>query len=701
MMVLSRLWYVVLALLLGVCTYVVFLAVGEYDRRNGVAMEEELASDSQTVGWALTIDARKRLDALLIGAVDKGVQDSLQAATGKDTIPIKSKDDGRRALNATLEKIPADFRPDAIFEVDHDGRMVSQVGFDPAAAFQDFELGGYPAVFDALHGYLRDDTWVLGGQAYRVVARPVEVDATQPPVGAIVALKAVDKKFAQDISTLTRANVAFFAGGRRVATAVPGFDELKMSAIDSDMASLASDKSYADGRSTLHQVGDGIGAIYARFVGDAWDLNSGFVVVRSRTSIGGPMGFLSGADEKDKKSVNLVLVGAVVLIALGIGMALSVLEHSLPLRQMVKQGGSLRRGQLDYLQVAKFRGAYRGIAEDVNAGIDRLLERGGGAVRKPADLESILGPVPAQPSMSAFSFPLAEEAPAARGSQGSFPGPSSSPGVVPPLPPPPGPPPPRPRPPAPSAPAILAAPPAMAPRGSSPQFPQPRGSSPEFGAPRHLPPPVVPPQGRPAPYHAAPGNTRDLIDGDGPTMALPSPGAAPPPAQALTMDATLASPGVERKKGPPEAGIKLGMGVPSVPGAGAGVGSGSGTPLATHTMMGIGLQAKAAAGAAQGDGEDDESTVIARAPSELLEAARVNDRAAADETAEWMGVYDEFLRTKKQCQEPSDGLSFEKFQNTLRKNRDALVERHHCKRVRFSVYIKDGRASLKATPVKE
>ena len=64
-------------------------------------------------------------------------------------------------------------------------------------------------------------------------------------------------------------------------------------------------------------------------------------------------------------------------------------------------------------------------------------------------------------------------------------------------------------------------------------------------------------------------------------------------------------------------------------------------------------------------------------------------------------MYDEFLRTKKQCGEPTEGLTFEKFQNTLRKNRDALVERHHCKRVRFSVYVKDGRASLKATPVKE
>jgi hypothetical protein len=140
--------------------------------------------------------------------------------------------------------------------------------------------------------------------------------------------------------------------------------------------------------------------------------------------------------------------------------------------------------------------------------------------------------------------------------------------------------------------------------------------------------------------------------------------------------------------------MKLGMGAPAPAAA---------KPLGTQTMMGMGLQAKDAVDkAAPGTPEEEEeSTVIARAPSEILAAASGPQKPVTDETAEWMSVYDEFLRTKKQCEEPIDGLSFEKFQNTLRKNRDALVQRHHCKRVRFSVYIKDGRASLKATPVKE
>jgi hypothetical protein len=92
--------------------------------------------------------------------------------------------------------------------------------------------------------------------------------------------------------------------------------------------------------------------------------------------------------------------------------------------------------------------------------------------------------------------------------------------------------------------------------------------------------------------------------------------------------------------------------------------------------------------------------MVGAVPAELL-AQATGDGTAPDETAEWLSVYDDFVRTKRQCGEPVDGLTFEKFSHTLKKNRDALVQRHACRRVRFSVYVKDGRASLKATPVKE
>lgn len=92
--------------------------------------------------------------------------------------------------------------------------------------------------------------------------------------------------------------------------------------------------------------------------------------------------------------------------------------------------------------------------------------------------------------------------------------------------------------------------------------------------------------------------------------------------------------------------------------------------------------------------------MVGAVPAELL-AQATGETRAADDTAEWTLVYEDFIRMKKQCGEPTDGLTFEKFSNTLKKNRDALMQRHGCKRVRFSVYTKDGRASLKATPLRD
>jgi len=94
--------------------------------------------------------------------------------------------------------------------------------------------------------------------------------------------------------------------------------------------------------------------------------------------------------------------------------------------------------------------------------------------------------------------------------------------------------------------------------------------------------------------------------------------------------------------------------------------------------------------------------MVGQVPKDVMAQATGDHLASSSaEASEWLTVYEEFIRTKKQCGEPTDGLTFEKFQHTLKKNRDALIQRHGCKRVRFSVYVKEGRASLKATPVKE
>lgn len=61
-------------------------------------------------------------------------------------------------------------------------------------------------------------------------------------------------------------------------------------------------------------------------------------------------------------------------------------------------------------------------------------------------------------------------------------------------------------------------------------------------------------------------------------------------------------------------------------------------------------------------------------------------------------TYDEFLETRRACGE-STHLTYEKFRRKLMATRNQLFERFECEDVRFKVYVKSGKASLKATPV--
>jgi len=56
---------------------------------------------------------------------------------------------------------------------------------------------------------------------------------------------------------------------------------------------------------------------------------------------------------------------------------------------------------------------------------------------------------------------------------------------------------------------------------------------------------------------------------------------------------------------------------------------------------------------------------------------------------------------KQACNESIMGLVYERFAEKLVKNRDDLMTKTGCRSVRFTVYVKDGKAALKATPVKD
>jgi hypothetical protein len=75
--------------------------------------------------------------------------------------------------------------------------------------------------------------------------------------------------------------------------------------------------------------------------------------------------------------------------------------------------------------------------------------------------------------------------------------------------------------------------------------------------------------------------------------------------------------------------------------------------------------------------------------------------AVSEEERHFQEVFRDFIATREKCGEPADGLTFDKFKAKLLKNKEQLVAKYQCRTVRFQVYVKDGKAALKATPIKD
>jgi hypothetical protein len=95
--------------------------------------------------------------------------------------------------------------------------------------------------------------------------------------------------------------------------------------------------------------------------------------------------------------------------------------------------------------------------------------------------------------------------------------------------------------------------------------------------------------------------------------------------------------------------------------------------------------------------EPEENTQVKHVPQSLIEASAP---AVQGEETHFREVFEQFVATQKQCGAPVSGLTFDKFVRKLHAARDQVMKRHNASEVRFTVYVKEGRAALKASPVK-
>jgi hypothetical protein len=597
MMILSRAWYVALAAIAALAVSLMFVAVDEYNRQSESVQRDRLVSDGQVVESTLKVDAYRRLEALLPGSIDPTLKQALVNANASKgmKVSLQSTLETRRALTAITESIPADVRSDALFAVDHDGRVLAEVGVDSRAASEEFELGGYPAVNDALRGWARADVWMLGSKMYYVVARPADYEPGQAPAGALVGLKEVTQRLADDVARRTRTNVVFYGSAGVIAGGV-GVDGLEPEELKRAASEL---KNVVDGpyekrrRSDVRTLSNRLAAVYVGAAGDA-SVGGGLAVVRSRSLIESPIGLLADANRKQWTSVPWLSLAVAALLAVLVGILLSQLEQNAPLRELLGQSRRLRSGSLDRLQLAPLRGPSRRLAQDVNDGIERLTAR--------ADV-----------ARSAPSSTTTQRLPA------------------------------------------LVSERVEAPKSEAPKLPS-----------------VAPLDS------AARASNADLPSEDNlPTILV-------------TSDfATVSAAGKERQYSPDSMTQLHAEPQQTLDGSGAE----DDATVIRKAPAELLSQAK-------GTGDGPETTAIAPTPERLLAVAAGDGRAPSDEAADWTALYESFLRAKKECGQPSHGVTFAMFSDMLTKKRNAIVGSHQCKDVQFSIAVTDGKVVMRAVPMR-
>ena len=70
------------------------------------------------------------------------------------------------------------------------------------------------------------------------------------------------------------------------------------------------------------------------------------------------------------------------------------------------------------------------------------------------------------------------------------------------------------------------------------------------------------------------------------------------------------------------------------------------------------------------------------------------------DTEYFKSLYEKYIETQKQCGESTNKFTLEQFVSRLAREKERLMQTHNCRNVRFTVYVKEGKASLKATPQK-
>lgn len=608
---LSRLWYLILALAVGGALAGAFLNKSAASREAEFQLEEQLRRDHVEAELWQRLDARLRLDALASIAVDSEVRQTLRSSSGHAGTPGSST---RKRLSQKLDSLNTKLeegKGDLVFAIDTEGEVVATLDKNDMESAQ---LDKMPLVRDALRGFMRDDVWVYNGEVYRMAARPVFDGGRY--VGAVVHGMAIGDGLAKRLAAkLPNATVVFFFRDRLIASHVGGAKAPSSAELKSGLVPALAKMENGEGSV---EVGERTRAIAARIRGEAADAGVGYIIGRRGSTVG-LGGLFANTFKEDVASLPWLLVIGLPLLLLVLGLALLYVEHDKGVIILRKTSESLSKAQLDSLPAGQLRRHYRKIAENLNTALRAGVGfKEGAAKRASVDLDHILNST--RDSANAGYFGVSTEAPTAK-QVALEPAPSSSPSE------------------------------------NTPQMA-----------------PIVPADANPA--------------------ATPARSAA---ADSSTL-ATTARPGRSPSSRPKRSPSSWPKRSTSSRQAVAATVRHGGEPVMSELNDPPTRPNAIVDSYSEYDDEAEESTQVKHVPQELIQASAPGVQG---DDGHFREVFEKFIAMQQECGASVAGLTFDKFVRKLHAARDQVMKRHNAPSVRFTVYVKNGRAALKASPVKQ
>jgi hypothetical protein len=423
-MLLSRFWYLFLAVSAAAALAAALLGRGIVNRLSDKQVADQLRRDRTELEAMLQLEARSRLDRISFIMVDSKVGAILKRAAGIDDVSklYKLNTELKQLLKGHVERIieatpgsdsPQDKRnrvtPTIGFAVDARGRIIAQMG-PMAANPPGSSLADYPLVKRALQGYVRDDVWLYDRKVYRMAARPVF--STGQYVGAVLHGYRYDPPFVQMLSKhLGGASVTFFYGTQVMGTYTPTDreDAPTHAQMVAPLREVFNDEKFKSGKRTdpVQLEGGGL-AVYSLLTGSAAASQVGYVIARPRQHLSSPMEMFEGATEDDVKGLPIAFLVGGAVVAFLFGLLFIYLERDRNFKQILDKTAEIARDERDRLIITEWRGSYRKLADVINQAIDREVEKAAEMApssRKKVDLDEILGPTPeAEGADSFFGF---------------------------------------------------------------------------------------------------------------------------------------------------------------------------------------------------------------------------------------------------------------------------------------------------------